>query len=91
MYWVCAVFDSVFQNFWDPVTKSEFRYNLESSTWNSSWWFGEPVGSFVFLTRGKAIEACMILHVDVGDGREGWYQGCQFDVVSFGGSVVGCF
>lgn len=31
------------QNFWDPIFESEFHYNRETSTWNSSWWFGEPV------------------------------------------------
>jgi predicted AlkP superfamily pyrophosphatase or phosphodiesterase len=33
----------VANNFWDPATQSEFHYNRVSSTWNPSWWFGEPM------------------------------------------------
>ncbi|KAF8903106.1 Phosphodiest-domain-containing protein [Gymnopilus junonius] len=35
----------VANNFWDPVSKDEFRYNQVSCVWNPSWWFGEPVRS----------------------------------------------
>ena len=37
------------QNFWDPHFKSDFHYHDETSTWNSSWWFGEPVSSSLML------------------------------------------
>ncbi|EGN98493.1 hypothetical protein SERLA73DRAFT_110021 [Serpula lacrymans var. lacrymans S7.3] len=30
-------------NFWDPVIRSEFAYNRPEASWNSSWWFGEPM------------------------------------------------
>ncbi|KAL5501745.1 hypothetical protein ACEPAH_9005 [Sanghuangporus vaninii] len=33
----------VANNFWDPQSQSEFHYNKEKSTWNPTWWFGEPM------------------------------------------------
>ncbi|KAI0076312.1 Phosphodiest-domain-containing protein [Panus rudis PR-1116 ss-1] len=33
----------VANNFWDPNSGQEFHYNRASSSWNSSWWFGEPM------------------------------------------------
>ncbi|EIW59386.1 Phosphodiest-domain-containing protein [Trametes versicolor FP-101664 SS1] len=33
----------VANNFWDPSTGREFHYNRIDSSWNSSWWFGEPM------------------------------------------------
>ncbi|KAI0696269.1 Phosphodiest-domain-containing protein [Cytidiella melzeri] len=33
----------VANNFWDPASKTEFRYNKIESCWNSSWWYGEPM------------------------------------------------
>ncbi|EJC97836.1 Phosphodiest-domain-containing protein [Fomitiporia mediterranea MF3/22] len=40
----------VANNFWDPQSKSEFHYNKETTTWNPSWWFGEPM----WETTGRA-------------------------------------
>ncbi|KAF9262897.1 Phosphodiest-domain-containing protein [Marasmius fiardii PR-910] len=37
-------------NFWDPVSKSEFHYNQISSAWISEFWLGEPM----WETAGKA-------------------------------------
>ncbi|KAJ7797652.1 alkaline-phosphatase-like protein [Mycena olivaceomarginata] len=37
-------------NFWDPVSQSEFYYNRIDSAWNPAWWFGEPM----WETAGKA-------------------------------------
>ncbi|KAJ7451621.1 Phosphodiest-domain-containing protein [Mycena latifolia] len=37
-------------NFWDPISKSEFHYNKLSSAWNPTWWLGEPM----WETAGKA-------------------------------------
>lgn len=33
----------VANNFWDPVTKTEFHFNQVASCWNPHWWFGEPM------------------------------------------------
>lgn len=33
----------VANNFWDPYTGQEFHYNSAATSWNSSWWFGEPM------------------------------------------------
>ncbi|KAI0632394.1 Phosphodiest-domain-containing protein [Trametes polyzona] len=33
----------VANNFWDPATGREFHYNRADASWNSSWWFGEPM------------------------------------------------
>ncbi|KAJ7069556.1 alkaline-phosphatase-like protein [Mycena amicta] len=37
-------------NFWDPISNSEFHYNQLSSAWNPTWWLGEPM----WETAGKA-------------------------------------
>ncbi|KAJ6530390.1 alkaline-phosphatase-like protein [Mycena vulgaris] len=37
-------------NFWDPISRSEFHYNRLSSAWNPTWWLGEPM----WETVGKA-------------------------------------
>ncbi|KAJ7486159.1 alkaline-phosphatase-like protein [Mycena galericulata] len=37
-------------NFWDPITDSEFIYNRIESAWEPSWWLGEPM----WETAGKA-------------------------------------
>ncbi|KAF7364928.1 Phosphodiest-domain-containing protein [Mycena venus] len=37
-------------NFWDPISKSEFHYNRIDSAWNPAWWLGEPM----WETAGKA-------------------------------------
>ncbi|KAF7298845.1 Type I phosphodiesterase nucleotide pyrophosphatase [Mycena indigotica] len=37
-------------NFWDPISNSEFHYNQISSVWNPTWWLGEPM----WETAGKA-------------------------------------
>ncbi|KAH8825018.1 Phosphodiest-domain-containing protein [Flagelloscypha sp. PMI_526] len=34
---------NISKNFWDPVTSSEFHYNLNEIAWKSSWWLGEPM------------------------------------------------
>ena len=34
------------QNFWDPATGLEFHYNRADASWNSSWWYGEPVSLY---------------------------------------------
>ncbi|KAH9889967.1 Phosphodiest-domain-containing protein [Cubamyces lactineus] len=33
----------VANNFWDPATGLEFHYNRADASWNSSWWYGEPM------------------------------------------------
>ncbi|OCH90922.1 Phosphodiest-domain-containing protein [Obba rivulosa] len=33
----------VANNFWDPHSKKEFHYSSAETSWNSSWWFGEPM------------------------------------------------
>ncbi|KAI0647781.1 Phosphodiest-domain-containing protein [Trametes meyenii] len=33
----------VANNFWDPATGLEFHYNRIDASWNSSWWYGEPM------------------------------------------------
>ncbi|KAI0771197.1 Phosphodiest-domain-containing protein [Trametes elegans] len=33
----------VANNFWDPETGREFHYNRVDASWNSSWWYGEPM------------------------------------------------
>ncbi|KAI8978778.1 Phosphodiest-domain-containing protein [Trametes punicea] len=33
----------VANNFWDPTTGREFHYNRADSSWNASWWYGEPM------------------------------------------------
>ncbi|OJT08147.1 hypothetical protein TRAPUB_943 [Trametes pubescens] len=33
----------VANNFWDPSTGREFHYNRIDASWNSSWWYGEPM------------------------------------------------
>ncbi|KAH7885418.1 Phosphodiest-domain-containing protein [Phlebopus sp. FC_14] len=33
----------VANNFWDPVSDTEFMYNRVESAWNASWWWGEPM------------------------------------------------
>ncbi|KAF8349197.1 Phosphodiest-domain-containing protein [Amanita rubescens] len=33
----------VANNFWDPITQTDFHYNHKESAWNPSWWFGEPI------------------------------------------------
>ncbi|TFK73655.1 Phosphodiest-domain-containing protein [Pluteus cervinus] len=33
----------VANNFWDPVTDTEFHYNRIESCWIPSWWYGEPM------------------------------------------------
>lgn len=33
----------VANNFWDPISETEFHYNNVASSWNSSWWHGEPI------------------------------------------------
>ncbi|TCD70791.1 hypothetical protein EIP91_001822 [Steccherinum ochraceum] len=33
----------VANNFWDPHSGQEFHYNKIESSWNSSWWSGEPM------------------------------------------------
>jgi hypothetical protein len=38
--------DDIAQNFWDPDSGLEFHYNRADITWNSSWWYGEPVRNF---------------------------------------------
>ncbi|KAF8139188.1 alkaline-phosphatase-like protein [Mycena galopus ATCC 62051] len=30
-------------NFWDPISRSEFHYNRIDSAWNPTWWLGEPM------------------------------------------------
>ncbi|KAJ7600864.1 Phosphodiest-domain-containing protein [Mycena floridula] len=40
----------VANNFWDPVSKSEFHYNKVETCWNPTWWLGEPM----WETAGKA-------------------------------------
>ncbi|KAK7048625.1 type I phosphodiesterase nucleotide pyrophosphatase [Favolaschia claudopus] len=40
----------VANNFWDPVTQSEFHYNQIESAWVSRWWLGEPM----WETAGRA-------------------------------------
>ncbi|KAF7348334.1 Type I phosphodiesterase nucleotide pyrophosphatase [Mycena sanguinolenta] len=30
-------------NFWDPISQSEFHYNQIESAWNPAWWLGEPM------------------------------------------------
>ncbi|CAK5284008.1 unnamed protein product [Mycena citricolor] len=37
-------------NFWDPITETEFHYNRISSAWVSRWWLGEPM----WETAGKS-------------------------------------
>jgi hypothetical protein len=43
VYFIGVEQSILLQNFWDPATQTEFHYNKISSTWNPSWWFGEPV------------------------------------------------
>ncbi|KAJ7130881.1 alkaline-phosphatase-like protein [Mycena filopes] len=33
----------VANNFWDPISESEFHYNQIESAWNPTWWLGEPM------------------------------------------------
>ncbi|KAF8895602.1 Phosphodiest-domain-containing protein [Infundibulicybe gibba] len=33
----------VANNFWDPVTQTEFHYSNITSCWTPSWWLGEPI------------------------------------------------
>ncbi|KAF9013326.1 hypothetical protein BDQ17DRAFT_1419481 [Cyathus striatus] len=33
----------VANNFWDPASKAEFKYNRIESCWNPAWWLGEPM------------------------------------------------
>ena len=45
----------VANDFWDPETGREFRYTEREMSWDSGWWWGEPVWAVV--ERGGGISA----------------------------------